>query len=354
MTQVTIAAPEDNNYYVGIDVHKSSWTVTVRYAHMELKTFVMDPSATALNKHLRENYPPGRFFSVYEAGFCGLSAHRQLCGLGIENIVVHAADVPTSDKDRDRKSDPRDSRKLARELQSGNLTALYILTEQAEQFRALCRLREKATRDSTRLKNRIRGSLHYHGIDAPEETAWSGKFIAELLEMFSGDSALDAAMQFMLEQLSYVRKQHSAILRKIRGFVADGEYANTVRLLMTIPGIGFITAVTLVSEIVDIARFPSLDELCSAVGLVPSTGDSGERTTTRGLTNRKNRYLKHLIIEAAWVAVRKDAAMLESYQRLTRRMEGTRAIIRSSKKLINRIRSVWKNQKPYVSQAMTS
>jgi transposase len=353
MTQATISAPEDNKYYIGIDVHKRSWTVTVRYAHMELKTFVMDPSVPALNKHLRENYPAGRYFSVYEAGFCGLTAHRQLCALGIENIVVHAADVPTSDKERDRKNDPRDSRKLARELQSGNLKSIYILSEQAEQFRALCRLREKARRDSTRLKNRIRGCMHYHGFDAPEETAWSGKFIAELHEMFSGESAVDATMQFMLNQLDFLRQQHSAILRKIRKFLAANENgAKTVRLLMTIPGVGFVTAVTFLSEIVDIHRFPSLDELCSTVGLVPSTGDSGERRATRGLTKRKNGYLKHLIIEAAWIAVRKDGAMLESYQKLTRRMEASRAIIRSSSKLLNRIRSVWKNQKPYVTQAI--
>ncbi len=349
MRKSTAVGPEYNEYYIGIDVHKRNWTVTVRYQHMELKTFSMEPSAAALKRHLDSNYPDGRFFSVYEAGFSGFSAHRQLCALGVANIVVHAADVPTSDKERERKSDPRDSRKLARELQKGELQAIYVASEQDEEFRMLCRLRERCQREVTRTKNRIRGHLSYFGLEAPDDHPWSGAFIRRLREEFCDDRLRDVILRAHLDQLDERRRQLSGVLREVRAAVRRSRHAQTLRFLLTIPGIGFITAITLISELVDIGRFPSLNELCAIVGLAPSTSSSGERDAVRGLSRRKNHYLKHLIIESAWLAVRKDPAMLASYQSLTRRMRPTRAIIRSARKLLNRVRFVWRNQQPYVS-----
>ena len=59
--------------------------------------------------------------SAYEAGFSGFWAKRKLTELGIDTIVVHPADIPTTDKDRDQKSDQRDSRKISTSLRSGEL-----------------------------------------------------------------------------------------------------------------------------------------------------------------------------------------------------------------------------------------
>jgi len=82
--------------------------------------------------------------------------------------------------------------------------------------------------------------------------------------------------------------------------------------------------------------------------LVPSVHSSADKTSELGLTQRRNRYLRHLIVEASWVAIRKDPALLLAFNQLTRRMKKQDAIIRIAKKLLRRIRHVWKNQKPYV------
>jgi transposase len=75
---------------------------------------------------------------------------------------------------------------------------------------------------------------------------------------------------------------------------------------------------------------------------------SGDHTITTRIAKRRNKYLRHLLIEASWVAVRKDPALLESFDRLIKRMKKQDAIIRIAKKLLNRIRYVWENNKPYV------
>ena len=100
--------------FVGMDVHKNSWTVTELYGGNVTKTYSMKPDPLELAKHLNREYPGAKFKSVYEAGFCGFWIHRELIKLGIENIVVNPADIPN--KEKLYKNDVRDSKKLARKF----------------------------------------------------------------------------------------------------------------------------------------------------------------------------------------------------------------------------------------------
>jgi hypothetical protein len=106
-------------FYVGLDVHKRSWTVTIRSLGIHLTHFTQPPVAATLFNFLQRNYPGGCYYSAYEAGFCGTGIHEQLCKLGINNIVVHAADIPTTDKQKKNKTDVHDSRSIAQHLEKG-------------------------------------------------------------------------------------------------------------------------------------------------------------------------------------------------------------------------------------------
>jgi transposase len=83
------------NIYVGIDVHLKSWSVAVLSENSVLKKFRQNPEPEALHKFLVVNYPGVSYHSVYEAGFCGFWIHEKLSRLGINNMVVNPADVPT-------------------------------------------------------------------------------------------------------------------------------------------------------------------------------------------------------------------------------------------------------------------
>lgn len=73
----------DEEFFLGIDVHKKSWKVTVRINGMELKTFSMDRSPEQLYRYMHKRYPGGSYYSVYEAGFCGYWIDRELRRLGV-------------------------------------------------------------------------------------------------------------------------------------------------------------------------------------------------------------------------------------------------------------------------------
>lgn len=102
-------------------------------------------------------------------------------------------------------------------------------------------------------------------------------------------------------------------------------------------------------QITGIVHVQSLfDKLASFVGLVPARKGSGETEYDRGITFRKNKILRPLIIEAAWVAVAADPALTMKLNQLRKIMSGQKAIIRIVKKILSRMRYVWINQKEYV------
>ena len=341
----------NQKFFIGIDVHLKQWTVTIRCNKIEVKTFSMNPSPLELYNHLLRNYPGGSYYSAYEAGFSGFRTHRRLLDLGIDNIVVHSADVPTSHKEKDRKTDLVDSRKLARELENNNLKSIYIPDEFHQQLRSLCRLRCRIVQNMTRVKNRIKGHLHFNGISIPshsEKSHWSANFIKWLLSVeFDYEPGKDYLL-ICIEELTEHRERLLKVVRTLRKYSRTFELSKKLKPLYSVPGVGFITAITFYTELIDMGRFPDLDHLASFIGLVPSISCSDETLKNRGITSRSNRYLRHLIIESAWTAIRTDPVLLLKYNDLTKRMKKKDAIIRIAKKLLRRIRYVWINQTEYV------
>lgn len=342
----------DQDFYIGLDVHKKSWSVTIRTNEIELKTFSMNPNPLELQKYMKKNYPGGIYHSVYESGFSGFWIHRELEKLGFNSMVTNAADVPTSHKEKARKTDPVDSRKLSRELENGSLEAIYVPDEFHEQLRAISRLRLITSRNQTRVKNRIKSLLNCYGIKIPENFTksknWSGAFIKYLEDLEFEYPFLKDYLNLSLEELKQHRLRLSIVTKKLKAYFKQYDIKKYIDLLCSVPGIGVVIAIALFCELIDIKRFSTLDKLASFIGLVPNTDSSGENDKTTGLTNRFSKYLRYLLIEAAWIAVRKDPALTLYYSKLTKRMDKQLAILYVAKKLLNRILYVWKNQKPYV------
>ncbi len=336
---------DGQEFYLGLDVHHKNWKVTIRTMGTELRTMVMPPDPRKLHAHMTRNYPGGRYRSVYEAGFSGFWAHRQLVDIGIANSVVHAADVPTSDKERRQKEDARDSRKLARCLENGALAPIHIPDPHIEQLRSLCRLQERSRSHLSRLKNRIKGHLKYYGIPVPEDSAyrhWSGAFIARLDALCSEPCPRSDYLSITLDALREESRRLALITRKLRIHCREGESARIIGLLRSIPGIGPKTAFTLYTEMQDIRRFPNLDKLNAFLGLIPATDSSGEQDKATGITPRSNRRMRTVLVEASWVAIRHDPELLRAFSKLSCRMKKQAAIVRIARKMAARVAYVWR------------
>lgn len=340
------------HFFVGIDTHLKQWKVTIRNCGIELKTFSMNPSPDELYKYLNKHYPNGTYFVVYEAGFCGFWPQRKFTELGINCIIVNPADVPSSGKEKSAKSDPVDSRKLSRELENDSLKSIYVPEPYAEQLRSLMRLRFRLSQGQTRIKNRIKMLLYNYGISFPKEhltnSRWSGYFIHWLKSVKLSSSAGQFTLNNLIDQLEQTREHLKNVLRQLRQEAKQEDISAVINSLTSVPGVAFITAMSIYTEIIDIRRFKRFDELCSFVGLVPSVYSTGETEYTRGISFRHNKFLRPLLIEAAWTAVRKDPALTLRFNELIKQMSKQKAIIRIAKKLLRRIRHVWMNQDSYV------
>jgi len=342
------------NIYAGIDVHKKSWSVTVLSEHAVLKKFSQDPQPEALHKFLVTNYPGASYRSVYEAGFCGFWIHHRLTALGIANIVVNPADVPTMSREKLRKTDAVDSGKLARELRSGTLRGIYVPDTQMLEIRSLIRLRNSIVKDTTREKNRIKAILNFYGIEMPAQfnspyTHWSRRFVLWLREIDFTTEYGRTTLDLHIEQFVRLREMLLLETRAIRNLSRSGSFAEPLRLITSIPGIGMTTGISLLTEIDDIDRFKNADYLASFVGLVPMCRSSGEKQGDGDITLRKNAALRRDVIEAAWTAIGCDPAMTMAYEEYRKRMPASKAIVKIARKLVNRIFFVLKHKQEYVS-----
>jgi len=341
------------NIYVGFDVHLKSWTVTVMTEKLTHKTFSQPPKPEALYHYLIRTFPGGTYHSAYEAGFSGYWIHNKLTKFGVDSMVVNPADIPTTGKEIVMKDDTRDSIKIARSLRNGDLKPIYVPSLPTLEDRGLVRTRATLVKDLTRYKNRIKSFLYFHGIELPEafnkpKTYWSNRFNKWLEDVEMTESSGKASLNVLLEQSKQLRASILQVTRQIRELAKSDRYKMQQELLRSIPGIGLLTAMIILTEIETINRFNSIDQLCGFIGLVPSTNTSGDHEIVGDITPRGHSVLRTAIIESAWMAARLDPALNKCYHDYCKRMEPNKAIIRIAKKLISRIRFVLKNNQPYV------
>lgn len=348
MSKVSKLSFENETIYVGLDVHKKNWRINKRMGDLDLLGFSQDPNPTVLSNYFRKHYPGAKVKVAYEAGFSGFETQRSLNKLGIECIVVNAADVPSSDKDRKRKDDKRDARKLCRELANGNLHGIFIPTIEMEQARTLVRQRFRLIQDQTRCKNRIKHMVLFSGINLNVESErWSNKFVKTLEEVPCKTLALREALNLAIKEYKALRSLTREATLAFKKLSQQPPFLQIQPYIQSISGIGLINAMIFQTEIQDIHRFKTLDSLCDYAGLVPDISSSDEQMHVRGVTHRCNKFLRHAIIESSWMLIRKDPAMLMKYNIYCRRMNKNKAIIRIGKHLLARIRVVWASQKIY-------
>jgi transposase len=316
------------------------------------KTLSMPPKADILSNYLNNNFPNGNYYSAYEAGFCGFSAHYKLKSLGINNIVINPADVPTSQKEKVQKEDARDSRKIARSLRNGELEAIYVPSESTLDDRSLIRARSILVGDMTKFKQRIKSFLYKYGIEYPSEFSnrsshWSGRFMKWIDSISMKEESGRQALDVLVEEARNQRKLILETTKKIKYLSRTPKYNDQVLLLKSIPGIGIMNSMVILTEVEDIKRFSKDEKFASFVGLIPTSHSSGDKEKMGEITFRSHDFMRKAFIESAWVAVRFDPTMLLAYQKLCQRMEPNDAIVRIAKKLLNRVYAVLKYKKQY-------
>jgi transposase len=331
-----------------MDIHKKTWSISMRTDLIEHKTYSMPPSAEQLYEYVMKIFPKHQAVLAYEAGCCGFSVARYFMHLGWEVCVVNPADIPTMHKQNFQKTDKIDSRNLCKQLQLGNLTPINIPQEGQEQFRALLRFRMQVTRDLRRIKTHIKSSLLFLGIEVPKEydnNNWSIAFVKWIEDLEWSNACGKSSMIRKLEKYQFTKKQYLTTGTELRAY-AKKTYTKNYELLQSVPGVGGFTAAAFLAEIGDFNRFDNEAAFSSYIGVIPGIFNSGSSEKNLGVTPRANHTLRPLLVESVWVAVSKDPE-IQTYYKSHIGKNSKCIVIKIAHKMARRIFAVIKTQTPY-------
>ena len=149
-----------------------------------------------------------------------------------------------------------------------------------------------------------------------------------------------------LRVIESLNEEINTVSKKILLLAQEDEMA---RLLMTVPGIGYYSALLIVSEVGDINRFPDSYHLCSYAGLIPSTHSSGGITYHGSITKRGSKYLRWIMLECVHVHIRtnKSSNITQFYTRLAKTKGSSKAAVAAASKLLKVVYWVMKEKRKY-------
>jgi transposase len=334
--------------FIGMDIHKKSWSVHFRTDISDHKSLTMPADADVLYNYVHSHFPNHQVSLTYEAGCCGFSVSRYFLNLGWNVLVVNPADIPRMDKQTYQKTDKIDSRNLARQLQMGQLKGIYIPSESQDELKCLLRQRALITKQLRIAKGTIKALLLYQGISIPAEydnPNWSKAFLGWLQAIQWNGTNGQICMQSKLRMYECIHQEYLDLSNALRAYCRK-QHKKDYYLLKSIPGVGGYLASAILAELGDLRRFNTETQFASYVGLIPMIQNSGGKENIFGVTPRCRSLLRSYIIEAAWVALRFDPS-IQAYYRKHLGKNPKSIIVKIARKLLNRMLSVIKNEVPY-------
>jgi transposase len=334
--------------FIGVDVHKESWHVTVRVEGEEVFHGGI-PSQYHAFQRILDRFPGCRIKVAYEAGPCGFWLYDRLTEDGIEAIVVPPSLIPIESGNK-VKTDKRDSRKLAKLLEGNMLKRVYVLKEEDRVDRELLRTRRQIVEHRNDVARQIKSKLLFYGIRSPfaPRYGWGRNYLQWLKGLDLPREGLRACFESLIDLYEYLTNQLMKMNQRVREFSQGSKYRERVRLLRTIPGIGTLIAMEILVELQDMERFKRAEELASYIGLTPSEFSTGQYIRQGRITRCGNKRVRTCLVEASWVLITKDPLMRLKYNKLKAMKGAKRAIIAIARKLIIRIRRILLNKEPYI------
>lgn len=333
--------------YLGIDVHKKTYSMSVICDGILVKRDTIAASPQKLLNYLSRGFKGAEVKSAYEAGFCGFYLHRFLVDHGIDNIVVHAASIEISARDA-VKTDKRDSLKIATQLSDRRLTCVYIPSVEREDKRNLTRLREALVKQKTRTGCQLKSLLHLYGlIPYDQDPRISDKWIENLNKL-----KVSKNLKYTIAKFSQTWQYFNLSLKSVEEEIVKENRSDVylMKIYCSLPGIGKKAAMILINELGDTSQFSNEEKLFSYAGVTPRENSSGEHRRQGHITKQGKPILRRILVQAAWVAIRKDTSLNEIFEKIANRKGKKIAIIAIARILLSRLRSCLKRGSEYLKK----
>lgn len=242
------------------------------------------------------------------------------------------------------KTDKVDALVLAQLLRLDYLPSVWIPDPATQQLRRAVTERAQLTQDRTRLKNRMHAILHQRlltaphpgGLFSPLNLAWLRHVALDPL----GRSQLDRLLRFF-DQVEIESTQVGDALAR------HAHQSPQVKLLMTLPGVDFAVAETLLASFGELTRFPTPGQAASYLGLVPSTRQSGAHCYHGPITKQGNSHARWMLIQAAQHAAEHPGPLGVFFRKLAKKKNRNVAVVATARKLVVIAWHMLKENRPY-------
>src|SRR5579875_2125955 len=278
MPDVSSNQPADVRLWVSLDQHKLSIVAaTLPPTGGQPQLHRIETTRAAIRRFIDRLGGPEGLAVCYEAGPGGFDLLRVLAELGVACDVIAPSLIPVRAGDR-VKTDRRDAKKLVRLYRAGELVYVQPPSPETEGLRDLMRCRDDLRRARTAARHRVSKQLLRHGrVYRDGKSQWTKMHRAWIARQRLDDTLAQTALEQMLVHLDGLDRQLDALDRDPEQIARGERWAATVEILTRFFGIATRTALGLIAEIGDFARFGHPRELCAWLGIVPSEYSSGDQ-----------------------------------------------------------------------------
>jgi transposase len=317
-------------YYVGLDIHKKTIAFCVKSVFGEtVKEGTVAAERQALGEWAASLDQP--WVGAMEATIFTGWVYDFLKPYALELKVAHPEMLKAITAAK-KKNDRSDAERIADLLRVNLLPECYMAPTELRELRRILRYRSHIVRTATTMKNKIAGLLMEVGADYSKKRLHGKKYFQELLQRVEDipESVVD-----LLKSSRSGMELFESIQKRLIDTLRGNELIRTrVQRLMTIQGVGEITALTWVLEIGDEKRFGSIRQAVSYCGLCSAQRESAGKEQRGPISKKRNKHLQTVLIEAAKIAPNWNPQLAEIHERELKRGNRNRATLAVARKMV--------------------
>lgn len=249
-----------------------------------------------------------------------------------------------------RKTDLIDAEVLAKAVESGRVPKAHLLSASRRELRRLLGIRRNLVEARAQFVVTARGLAQEQGVTLP--TGHTESFSAKVNSSHHVPREMKELLQPLLISIQTLNEQIEKVESQLD---ALGRAEPTIQLLCTAPGVGPLVAATFVSVVDEARRFKNAHQLESYLGLVPSENSSGSQKRVGGITKKGNSYLRSVLMQSAWVVVRKRDAtdpLVRWANEVVKRRGKKVGVVAVARKLAGILWAMWKRNEVYDAELL--